>query len=173
MHTNHTNRVVKTPDERGIRFAAEMIEAERRLLAIGWLDCAALNDAGFISGLRGWHFAIPLHSALYTYLCCKAERHSPPRIAEAVSLTRPYAWIEDCELLTLIEIYGVDALVGPAAEKNLLRLAQTIINNHRRVRQYRACLARARAILDRDPAELAVAPRGVRISKPSRRVAYV
>lgn len=174
MQPNSTNRVVNTREDPGICFAAEILDAERCLLAIGWLDCGTLQDAASKTGLSRSHFASTEHAALHDYLRA-TKRESHPSLDGAAQFLQKVAPVDPCDIYWLIETYALEPLTDPRTERDLNRLAADVIANCRRIQEYRACLARARAILDRDPAELVAVPRRpAKMVKPvSRGFAYV
>jgi len=74
-HPNHT----ATPDD----FKA-VIETERRLLALGFLQPGELNDAGFRLGLRSDDFTWIGHGFIHCYACLCGEHGVAPTVGECV-----------------------------------------------------------------------------------------
>lgn len=76
-HPNHTT----TSDN----FKAD-IEAERRLLALGWLQPNELNDTGYRLVLRSDDFTWIGHGFVYTFICLCAENGITPTIGDCLRL---------------------------------------------------------------------------------------
>jgi len=76
-HANHTARSddFKTADE-----------AERRLLALGWLQPNELNDTGYRLGLQSDDFSWIGHEFVYTFVCQCGEHGITPTIGECLRL---------------------------------------------------------------------------------------
>ncbi len=66
--------------------AGEALHAERVLLSAGWLAPVTLNNAGYRQQRGGQHFADPVHSFTYCYLCQCAELARTPTLAECSDL---------------------------------------------------------------------------------------
>jgi len=62
------------------------VEAERRLLALGFLQPDQLDDIGFRLGLRSDDFTWIGYGFLYTYVCLCGEQGITPTVEECVQL---------------------------------------------------------------------------------------
>ncbi len=139
-------------------FANEMLEAERCLVASGWLDPVALNNSAFELGLSGYHFCDTLPSILYCYLCLCADNDRAPSPAEFCDLAnRNLVVVSEDELIELV--LGTRTQAGQIREYALL-----VIDFASRRSRARRCLALAAHLLSGDPGAFEVTVRRKRIS---------
>ncbi len=75
-----TDRPTTTLASLGVDFAARVYEAERRLIAAGWIDPVGLHDAACRYGLCGKRFGDPRCGFLYSFLATCAERGIHPTV---------------------------------------------------------------------------------------------
>jgi len=79
-NTEHPNHTARSDDFK------TAVQAERRLLALGWLQPSELNDTGYRLGLRGDDFSWVGHGFVYTFLCLCGEHGITPTIGECLRL---------------------------------------------------------------------------------------
>jgi len=157
----------------GIRFAAELIDAERRFIRGSWLDLVECNNAGLRAGLSGRHFQDAAHSFLYCYLSLCAEHIRYPSVNEAVVLA------ERADVILPIEDvwFILDPIFNNTERVSLDLLAREVVANAAKIERYRRLRREADEILDRDPRELvclrSITQRNRRVRAVGRVPSYV
>ncbi len=126
IRRNHTTTTVGVNGSSlaglAVEFAGQNLEAERCLLAAGWLDPIGLHDAGFRAGLRGWHFTLPEHSFLYCAVCLSAADGIKLTVADTARIARAVG-----VALTEDDIFDI-VLCTDAMPHELDSLAETVVD---------------------------------------------
>ena len=79
-NTEHPNHTARSEDFK------TAVEAERQLLALGWLQPSELNDTGYRLGLRSADFPWIGYGFAYCYLCLCGETGITPTAERCVQL---------------------------------------------------------------------------------------
>lgn len=132
-----TPRTEQRLTDAGQVYAFRIVEAERSILAVGWLDPAGLNEAACDAGLTGGDFAEEKHSFQFAYLCMAAHLGRRPTIGEALTLaTTADVYLDWDDLSAVLRHIDDDALPSSM----LPTLAETVVENSRDRDRAQACL---------------------------------
>lgn len=109
-------------------YAYRILDAERSVLAVGWLDPVGLNEAACDAGLTGGDFVEEKHSFQFAYLCTAAHLGRRPTIGEALTLATTADVYLDLDDLSAV-LRHIDDDAFPSSM--LPMLAKTVVENSR------------------------------------------
>lgn len=154
----------KTINECGNDFVEQRLEAEKCLLALGWMRPHELNDIGFQLQLCGSHFSTYEHSIIYTYACLTAQAGFKLDVLECIDLGAKHSIdLDGNYLFNLI-------LQTDIADGMLRTYAEAVLDYARRRKRAEQCFDQWRYILT--SRQLDWRTKNVRPKKIKRRVQY-